>query len=199
MINLPRKESETGMFAPVWRKFNQLIDCLREITPTDSRNLRITRTVNGTLYVGEEGGGDGGSAVQLFRLKEIGADWLRCRKWSGNGTLASDGTTDIYIARDPELQRTRLDGLTIAYSSDGDAFNASFAYSSNTKRVKTVGTTAETQVIIPYYIIDSAETSNRSSIIIAAKVKNSTGVTDGNNRPVKWMELTQRAWAKLET
>ena len=48
----PRKESETGLYAPVWRKINQLIDYMREISVVNGRDVRVSRTMNGTLLLG---------------------------------------------------------------------------------------------------------------------------------------------------
>ena len=48
----PRKESETGLYAPVWRKINQMIDYMREISVVNGRDVRVSRTMNGTLLLG---------------------------------------------------------------------------------------------------------------------------------------------------
>lgn len=49
----PRKQTESGLYAPVWREFNKLIDYVREISITGSRNVRVSRSLNGTTLVGE--------------------------------------------------------------------------------------------------------------------------------------------------
>jgi len=176
------------MYAPVWRKINQLIDYVRETSVVNGRDVRLTRTMNGTLLKGEASEkAECGKARQL-RVKEIGADWLRCRTCNGSYETTEDGTVDIYVARDPELRRTFFDGKTIEFSSDGDSFSASYTYTSATKRTKTISGTAETQVIVPYYKIDL-------TIILAKKAD--TGVDDPNGTPIGLVEITQRAWAKL--
>jgi len=195
----PRKQTESGLYAPVWREFNKLIDYVREISITGSRNVRVSRSLNGTTLVGVPESSGAGTTLKHYRLKSISQDYLVCREWGGSGTVANDGSSDIYIARDPELRRTSFDGKSIAYSSDGDSFTATFAYSSNTKRAKTVSGVAETQVIIPYYVIDSATTNNNSTIILAAESENKTGVQDASGNDIYLVEITQRAWAKLET
>lgn len=135
-----------------------------------------------------QAGKGGGSTVKQYRLKSIEGDFLTCRTWDGT----TEGAEDIYIARDPELRRSPFEGQSIAYNSDGDSFTASYTYSSNTKRTKTVSGTAEVQVIVPYYKTDF-------TIILAAESANGTGVTDPDDAPIRLVELTQRAWAKFET
>lgn len=183
----PRKQSERGMFRPVWREFNRLIDYVRETQVASGRNVKVTRTMNGTMLVGEAEGVSTEKAKH-YRLKEILPDYLRCRTWGGTNEIADDGETDIYIARDPELRRTRYDGRTIAFSSDGDAFTAVYAYTSNTKRTKTVTGTAEVQVIVPYYKVDETVIT---AIEAVTKVENPDGAKIG------LLEITQRAWAKI--
>ncbi len=185
MNTTPRKENPTGLYAPVWRKINELIDYIREISVVNGRNVRTSRTLNGTLLVGVPESLGAGSTVKQYRLKSIEVDFMTCREWDG----ATEGTQDVHVARSPELRGSPFDGNTIAYSSDGDSFSASYVYSSNTKRVKTISGEAETQVIIPYYKDDF-------SVIIGAESENKTGVTDPDGNDIYIVEITQRAWAK---
>jgi len=137
---------------------------------------------------------EGGATMRQLRLKQIGPDWLRCR--------ALDGTTelpgDIYVARDPELRQSTYAGKTIAYNSDGDAFTATFSYTSPTKRTKTIGAVAEVQVIFPYYVLDAAVANNKSTLIKAMSCSDPTGVNDPSGRPITLIEDTQRAWGRFE-
>lgn len=176
------------MFRPVWREFNRLIDYVRETQVASGRNVKVTRTMNGTMLLGEASEKAEGGKVRQLRVKEIGADWLRCRTCNGSYETTEDGTIDIYVARDPELRRTFFDGKTIDFSSDGDSFSASYIYISATKRTKTISGTEETQVIVPYYKLDL-------TIILAQKAD--TGVDDPDGTPIGLVEITQRAWAKL--
>lgn len=182
-MNPPRKKQPTGLFGPVWEEFNALLDWARSLPVVAGRGIKVSRTMNGTLISAEFEGG-AGTTLKHFRLKQIGPDWLRCREFDGT----NEGATDVYIARDPELRRTRFDGQSITYSSDGDAFTATFTYSSNTKRTKTVSGTAETQVIVPYYKVDF-------TVILAAESENKSGVNDPSGNPIYLVEITQRAWA----
>jgi hypothetical protein len=52
----PRKESETGLYAPVWRKINQMLDYMREISVVNGRDVRVSRTMNGTMLLGSAKG-----------------------------------------------------------------------------------------------------------------------------------------------
>ena len=137
-------------------------------------------------------GGSGGSAIRYLRLKQIGDNWLRCQTFTGD----VDGGVNIYVARFPELQRARFDGKTIAFNQDGDQFSAIYNYSSPTKRTKTIAGSIETEVIIPYYIIDNAVTDNKSTIILAGQAIEPTGVNDPLGSPITLVEITNRAWTK---
>lgn len=190
----PRKQIESGLYAPVWREFNKLIDYVREISLTGGRNVRLNRTLNGTTVVGvPESSSSAGTTLKQYRVKSIQPDYLICQEFGGDiDNISTDGANNVYVARDPELRRTYFDGKTISWSSDSDTFDASYAYSSNTKRVKTTSNGPETQVIVPYYKVDF-------TVITAAESSNETGVTDPNGNPIYIVEITQRAWAKLET
>ncbi len=170
----------------------KLLAFARSCQVVEGIGYRINRSHRGTSLEILPGKG-GGSTLKHYRVKSIEGDFMTCREWGGSMTsTAADGTTDIYIARDPELRRSTFEGKSIAYNSDGDSFTATYVYSSNTKRVKTVSGTAETQVIIPYYKTDL-------TVILAAESANGTGVTDPDDQEIRLVEVTQRAWAKFET
>lgn len=181
---LPKTPTGNGGFQ-FW--LERLKEAVRSSKILASPDIVPTVTSQGTFLSLRPRSGTGGSTLAQYRLKEIGADWLRCRKYDGT----TEGTEDVYIARDPELRRTPFDGQTIAWDSDGDAFSATYAYSSHTKRTKTVSGTAETQVIVPYYKVDF-------TVVLAATSANKTGVLDPNGAAIYLVEITQRAWAKLE-
>lgn len=166
---------------------NKLLAFARSCQIVEGIGYRINRSHRGTSLEILPGKG-GGSTIKQYRLKSIEGDFLTCRTWDGT----TEGTEDIYIARDPELRRTPFEGQSIAYNSDGDSFTATYAYSSNTKRTKTVSGVAEVQVIVPYYKTDF-------TVILAAASANKTGVTDPDDADIYLVELTQRAWAKLES
>lgn len=149
---------------------------------------RLNQTSRGVSLEILPGEGGGGKAKN-YRVKSIAADYLVCRTWGGTNNTADDGETDIYIARDPELRKTRYNGRSINFSSDGDAFTASYTYSSNTKRTKTVNGTAEVQAIVPYYKTDET---------VITAIEAVTEVDDATGKKIKLLEVTQRAWAKIE-
>lgn len=181
----PPDEPRGSGYLENWAR--KLLAFVRSCQVVEGIGYRINRSHRGTSLEILPGKG-GGSTLKHYRVKSIEGDFLTCRTWDGT----TEGTEDIYIARDPELRRSLFEGQSIAYSSDGDSFTATYTYSSNTKRTKTVGATAETQVIIPYYKTDF-------TVILAAESANGTGVTDPNEEPIRLVEITQRAWAKLET
>jgi hypothetical protein len=172
--------------SPVAGWSNKLLAYIKTLRLVEGVGYKLTRTARGTSLVIEPRQSASGGA-QLFRVNEIGEDWLRCRRYNGTDTLANDDPEDVFVARDHELQKSRFHGKTISYSSDGDTFSATYNYTSNTKRSKTIAGTSETQVIVPYY--------NNISVIIA--IKCSTEVEDPTGASIVWQEVTQRAWAKI--
>ena len=163
------------------------MDSLKSNEVVAGRNVKIDYTRNASVIhadVPESSGS--GSSVRNYMLKEIGADWLRCREYDGT----TESATDVYIARDFELRKTPFDTKTIAYSSDGDSFSATFAYSSNTKRTKTVSGVTENQAIVPYYKLNF-------TIIKGTETRNSTGVKDPDGKEIRIAEITSRAWAQV--
>ena len=63
----PRKESETGLYAPVWRKINQMLDYMREISVVNGRDVRVSRTMNGTLLLGSAKGEKGATGTPSWK------------------------------------------------------------------------------------------------------------------------------------
>lgn len=180
---LPKAPSGGSSFAQWLQSLTSFVRSSRII---ESPDVKPTITSQGTvLRIKTRAGVSAGSTIKQYRLSSIEGDFLTCYEWDGT----TEGTEAVYIARDPELRRSAFEGESVAYSSDGDAFTATYVYSSNTKRVKTVSGIAETQVIIPYY-------KTGFTVILAAETANKTGVTDPNDEDIYLVELTQRAWAK---
>jgi hypothetical protein len=196
MNSPPRKISERGMFRPVWQEFNRLIDYVREIAVVGGRNVEITRTINGTLIVPQAVKSGGDSTIRQYRIKSIQNDFYTCRTWNGS----EEGTTDISIARPFEHRVSNFNGQSVAYSSDGDVFTATYSYTSATKRTKTVSGVAETQVLVPYFKTDFhlIYAVNVSAPLTAGP--SNTPITDTNDNPITLLDLNVdgRAWAKLE-
>ncbi len=177
----PPDKLNDGSRAASW--FNKLREFAACCWPLDGVGYRVIRSGRGwSLEIPQASGG--GSSTKQYKVITIQGDFLTCRKWDG----ATLGTQDIYVARSPELRRSYFEKVGgVAYSSDGDAFTATFVYSSNTKRVKTISGVAETQVVIPYYQTDIP--------IVASSQSNATGVTDPDGNMIYLVEMTQRAWA----
>lgn len=189
----PRKQPETGLYAPVWAEMNRLIDYVRSITIYSGRGLRLTRGVNGTTLSAEFPSRESG--VQQFRLESIQNDFYTCRKWNGTEVVGNE----VYIARPFTHRVSNFNGQTIAYNSDGDAFSASYTYASATKRTKTIAGAAETQVLIPLF-------KTGFDLIYAVKCDQpltagpaNTPITDPNDSPITLLDLNLegRAWSKV--
>ena len=136
----------------------------------------------------------GGGVVRQFRLVSIQNDFYSCVRW--DGTTA--GEEEVYIARPFEHRYSNFHGQVIAYSSDGDVFNASFSYTSATKRTKTINGTAEEQVLTPLFksdftIIYAMECSETITV-----GPSNTPLTDPNDAPITLLDLNLdgRAWTK---
>lgn len=148
----PRKESETGLYAPVWRKMNQLIDYMREISLVSGRNIKLTRTMNGTLALGEASvsvpPAEAGK-IEQFKLRVVSNDTLLCVRW--------DGTTEgeeVFVYKPWKLRRTTWEGQTVVITTERTPATISVTYTavSSTKRTATspeIGT--ENQYVIPRY------------------------------------------------
>lgn len=85
----PRKETESGLYAPVWRKINQLIDYMREISVVHGRNVRVTKTMNGTLLLGDAQAGSTNDDSQTNWRGE----WSISETYSENDIVIRGGIT----------------------------------------------------------------------------------------------------------
>lgn len=173
---------------------NQLLRAAKSHAPVNSAEVIVNESSHGaTLSI--RGSSGGSSEVRQFRLVSIQNDFYSARLWDGEQEVGEE----VYIARPFEHRVSDFDGRSIAYSSDGDAFTATFDYSSPTKRTKTIGTTVETQVLTPYFkddfhLIYAVEV--RESIKVGAAY---TPLTDPNEQPISLLDLNVdgRAWTKI--
>lgn len=181
--------------ASAW--FNKLLRACISHSLVESADLALSEGTHGTTARVRINPGGGGSTVNQYRPKSIENDFYTCRLWNGT----TEGTEDVFIARPFEHRVSDWDGRSLAYNSDGDSFTAVYAYSSATKRTKTIAGTAETQVLVPYFKTDF-------DLIYAIRVNQSITVgagfsvlTDPNGDPIRLLDLNVagRAWAKLET
>jgi hypothetical protein len=193
-VNLPKKKRTTGLYGPVQEDLNFIIDYLRSITIGKCRGVRAVQGVNGTTLSIDQAATKP-KQIRQFRVNSIENDFYTCHEW--DGTTA--GAEEVYIARPFEHRVSNFSGQTIAYSSDGDSFSATYAYTSSTKRTKTIAGVAETQVLIPLFKTDF-------TIIYASEVDfqltagpEFTPLTDPNDEPITLLDLNVdgRAWAKV--
>jgi hypothetical protein len=187
----PRKQSETGLYAPVWRELNRVIDYMREISPTGGRNISERRTLNGTLTTTEPAISRG-VELKAYQIVSIENDFYSCLAWTGSATTGDE----VYIARPFEHMVSNWNGRSIAYDSDGDAFTATYSYTSATKRTKTIAGTAETQVLTPYFMAsDQLIYAMKFSGVITVGAA-FTPLTDPNDNPITLVDMNRdgRAW-----
>jgi hypothetical protein len=194
MVRLPRKQRETGLYGPVWTTINQMIDYCRAITTTGGRGVRVASTMNGTL-ISVDTERSRSTPIRQFLVNSIQNDFYTCFEWDGS----SPGNEQVYVARPFEHRVSNFNGRTIAYNSDGDAFSATYAYSSATRRTKTIAGVAETQVLVPLF-------KTGFSVIYAIEVSDplTSGasfqtITDPNGAPITLLDLNVdgRAWAEV--
>jgi hypothetical protein len=126
------------------------------------------------------------SSVAMFRVtaywtsgSNTYSDYVVARTWDGT-TL---GSTDIYIARPPNLRPSitseTIDGVAITYT-----------WSNGNQRSATDGTNTETQKVFPRYTTGTAP----FDIIFAASVAK-TGVAAVDAQSTPWQEISpSRTW-----
>lgn len=165
-----------------WKTINQCVDHLSSLTRADAdRRLAIAE-----LRRIRKDSGSGTAEVGMFLLKEVHGDYLTCHTWDGS----TEGSTDIYIAKDPALRRSvtseLLDDVTVSYSYTSDVVRvASWTVDSVSD--------SETQHVVPHYQADADEGDGEVIFAISAA---HTGV-DVDGTELTWMEIRSgRAWAR---
>ena len=122
--------------------------------------------------------------IRRFKIAEIKPDYMQCTQWDG----VKDGPV-TYVAK-PFLLRASVKSRS--FSGGIIAFSA--VTSNGGQRLATLGAVAETQVIVPEYVVGD-------EIIAVRNVKGKTGVTRpeaGEVKEVIWLDMNTdaRAWAK---
>lgn len=196
MVSLPRKERESGLYAPVWEKINGLVDYLRAITPRGGRGVKVTTGINGTTFVADIDNRSG-ATLRQFRINSIQNDFYTCHEWSGTEEIGEE----VYIARPFTHRVSNFHGQTISFDSDGDSFSATYSYSSPTKRTKTISGVAETQVLIPLFKADFDIIYAMECDQTLTAGPSNTPITDPNEDPITLVEVLGegRAWSTIES
>ena len=158
------------MFAPVWREFNRLIDFCREIQVTSVRNGKLTRTMNGTMMVGETGGesapAQAPTNITQMRVKSVADDHLVCVKWTEavlGGSLDEIPTTDSLegrfeeiVAKPWRLRKTPFHGRTVRIPLEFSPFAMTVQYNylgASARNATKLGEgIVEKQYIVPRYV-----------------------------------------------
>lgn len=130
------------------------------------------------------------AAARQFYVIEVHNDYLICHLIKRSGEV---DTTDITVAKYPEVQKSEYDGASVTDPIDGTTV-WSFSFSGTQTRVVTKTGGGETQVIVPRYV--PAGGAWPGSRITAAPCKNSIKDDGGGSITARWIELTNRAWAK---
>lgn len=141
--------------------------------------------------------GQANSQISQFIVKEVGNDWLRCKKWNG---IVETGN-DIYVAKSFELRKTPFDAQTISTPvevilngdlTSGD-INLTYTYYSNNLRKVHNGTDEEYQIIVPVFKPDF-------SVIYAETCLESTNLSTPTGGYITWVDLnnSSRSWVSYE-
>lgn len=170
----------------VERWLMKLVDWTRSCRILESPDIRPTITNQGTS-LRLTGIAETLSELTQYRLKSVQNDYLTCRAFNGT----TEDTKDIFIAKPFRLRRTPFDGLTIAFSSDGENYSAAYAYASANKRAVTISGTAETQIVIPRFKVDF-------DLIYARTVREDLNLRATNGSKITLLDINAdgRAWAK---
>ena len=162
-----------------------------------------------------EPGRGGGGSMQKFVLTEFPTDsddYLICRSLTiAEGGAWTVGTTDIYIAKPPDLRTT-----ITAENRAGEIFTFAYSDSATTPpyKIRTITNTStdpeevEEQLITPYYVLrDEASTPEiAGSMIMALPVAGGTGVwrtytneaEEEVTEQLTLQEVSARAWTRMD-
>lgn len=173
---------------------NKLLDYVISCRIVEGVGYRVNQTTRGVMLeiqpaVPSQPGEAG--VIKQFRVKSVSYDYLVCREFDGT----TEGSTDIWVAKQPNLRRTGWDGVTVTYPLEDypgrPASSASITYSYIAPTYRTATVTAgaaaivEHQVVTPRYTIDAFS-------IFASQSENGTGVTGAD-----WVELSPRSWSRI--
>lgn len=185
------------MYAPVWRKINQILDYLREIQVAHGRNVRVTRTMNGTLLLGEAQAQEApppSPPVTRYRVKNflLSGDVLVCNRMNEDGSVVTEETL---IARPFNLRQSDWNNQLISYQTEGypeapTNVTVRYVFQNPVYRIARIetstGSTDEHQIVVPRYIANF-------SVIYAAEPENGTGLS---NATLVDLNVDGRGWAR---
>lgn len=174
MMNFPNPAGGDGLTAKWLNKFR---------SAARSRGFRTSRGINarqgsGGIFISPQARSSG--PITTWHFKSMDTDFIVCRSWDGT----NEGSEDVKIAKPPELRFSivteTIDGTDVTY--DGYDLDAQTRFAHD-------GTTDETQVIVPRYLVDS---------LVYVCRANSCG-TDEDENPIGLLDLnvSGRAWAAV--
>jgi len=111
-------------------------------------------------------------------------EFIICRSWDGT----TEGSVDVKIAKPPKLRFSitseTIDGTDVTY--DGYDLTAQ-------TRNATDGTTTETQVIVPRYLVDDLIFASRANSLATDEDENPIGLMDENRDARAWASVNEDA------
>ena len=187
MPRLPRKIPGSSAYA---MEFNAVVDYLVSLRPatsvgtlTEHNTFGVIRRGNAKVAPGKQSGG----SASRFRVKSVQGDYLTCHTLEGT----TEGSTDIYIAKQPDLRHSLTAQTVNSVSVTFDTFSISGGVCLRT--AKATGYPNQIEMVIPQYQIAG---TGPDSEIWADEPSGGTGVTkDGT--ALTWMSRDSRAWCQI--
>lgn len=149
-LNPPKKFSESGPFADIYKAINSVLAYSVSTRPVGSGNISVRNTsfgsivqANATNSTTEE---TSSVAVKMFKVKSLLGDFIQCREASFStitGVYSETSETNVLVAKPYKLRKSPFHLRTV----DGIAYN----YSTNSLRTAVREQYSEDQVIVPAY------------------------------------------------
>ena len=147
-------------------------------------NGRCVVTLPKTLNPASAGGGAGMEA--RFRFKDDLGSSLRCRTWDGT----TEGTTDVFIAKQPTLRATYAsavqNGVTYSFSYSAGSADTNGNHYFSRVTAGSDGTNVTSDIAPPFIFNDDIY-----AVAIVAET------LDENS--CAWLDQSPRAWAAIDT
>lgn len=126
-------------------------------------------------------------SISLFKLKSVEDDYLVCREWDGS----SEGTTDVYIAKHPELRCSLAEeevyGVTHEYSY---ALDGEDPDDLNVIRTADDGSDTEDQRVVPPWKLDEFIYAIECDTLLTVTI-------EAASVQIEWLMMHTRHWAQI--
>jgi hypothetical protein len=188
-FNAPNPPSG-GSAAAAW--FRRIAESIRANKILPGRGYRVKHTTQGTILEVEPGNGGGVTtyySLKMCKITSIGhGDYIGVKLWDG----AAVSGDEFNVAKDYPF-RTSLTG------DHTDGVDLTYVYSGDNSRTSSDGTTTETEVCYPRYVVGSTSTDtdwHKRSGVVWIKDCDHSGVLVGGIELTKIEDKPARVWAR---